>query len=127
MAIVLIIAIEIAIICSRTVSRSAPLNVILLGIFVVCEAYLVAYICHDYDPMLVAAALLITVAGFIGMTLYAFLTKNDLTIWYAWLFGISLAFLAFGLVFLFVYNKILYLIFCLIGVILGLIYVAFDT
>merc|ERR1712194_804877 len=100
---------------------------ILLCIFTFCFAYLLGFICYFYEPIAVVGAFLITCAGFAGMTLYAFLTKTDLTIWWAWLFGASLAFFVFGIVFFFVYNEILWCIYCLLGVLLGLIYVAFDT
>ena len=72
-------------------------------------------------------ALLLTVAGFSAMTLYAFLTPTDITIWGSVLFGVSIAFLLFAIVVIFIYNKVVHMIFCLVGVILGLIYVAYDT
>ena len=126
-AIILIIVIEISIFCFRSISRSYPLNIILLIIFTICFAYLAGFLSYFYEPMAVYSAFLLTLAGFIGMTIYAFVTKTDLTLWWAWLFGISLAFLAFGLIFFFIYNHIVYLVFCLIGVILGMLYVAYDT
>ena len=123
----MILVIEILIFCVTSIARSSPANIILLAVFTLCFAYLIGFICYFYEPIAVVAALLLTFAGFVGMTIYAFVTKTDLTIWWAWLFGISLAFIVLGLVFLFVYNQIAYLIYCMIGVILGLIYVAFDT
>lgn len=126
-AFVLIITIEISIFCFKSVARSSPVNVILLVIFTACFAYILGFLCYFYEPMAIYAAFLLTLAGFVGMTIYAFVTNTDLTIWWAWLFGIGLAFFAFGLIFFFVYNRILYLIYCLIGVILGMIYVAYDT
>ena len=125
-AIIIIITIEIVIFCTP-VGRKAPANFILLIIFTICLAYLIGLICYFQEPLMVYCALLITTAGFVGMTIYAMVTDTDYTIYWALLFGVSFAFFIFGIILLFVYNKIAYLIFALIGVILGLVYVAFDT
>ena len=61
------------------------------------------------------------------MTIYAFVTPYDITIWGSVLFGVSIAFLVLVIVGIIVRCKILTLIICFIGVTLGLIYVAYDT
>ena len=101
---VIIITIEIMVFCCHSISRSSPLNIILLCIFTLCFAYLIGFICYFFDPIAVVAAFLLTLAGFAGMTIYAFVTKTDLTVWWAVLFGVSLAFFVLGLVFFFIYN-----------------------
>jgi len=126
-AIVLVLVIEIAIFCCTSVSRSWPLNVILLVIFTVCFAYLVGFICALADPMEVFLALVLASAGFGAMTLWAYVTDFDLTVWWAVLFGASIALLVFGIVLIFVDCRPAVILFCLLGVILGLVYVAYDT
>ena len=61
------------------------------------------------------------------MTIYAFVTPYDITIWGSVLFGVSIAILVLVIVGIIVRCKILTLIICFIGVTLGLIYVAYDT
>ena len=126
-AIVLIITIEIMLFCCISVSRSSPLNVILLIVFVIAFAYLIGFVCYFYTPELILIALVITIAGFLGMTIYAFVTPYDITIWGSVLFGVSIAFLVLVIVGIIVRCKVLTLIICFIGVTLGLIYVAYDT
>ena len=113
--------------CFISISRSYPTNVVLLVIFTFCFAYLIAFICGVEDPSLVFMALTITALAFLGMTMYAYITPYDITVWASVLFGFSVAFLLFVIIVLLAKVKILNLIFCLIGVTLGLIYVAFDT
>jgi FtsH-binding integral membrane protein len=72
-------------------------------------------------------AFAIAVAGFVGMTIYAFCAKTDLTVWWALIFGLSLAFLVACIIALFVRNKIFHIVLCFVGVGLGLFYVAYDT
>ena len=128
LAFIVILVIEILLFCFISISRSYPTNVILLVIFTFCFAYLIAFICGIEDPKLVFFALGITAMAFLGMTMYAYITPYDITIWWSVIFGFSLAFLVFGIILLFVkVSKIVVLIFCLLGVLLGLIYVAYDT
>ena len=61
------------------------------------------------------------------MTFFALVTPWDLTVWWAVLFGMSIALLVMGLVLIFVDCEALYIVYCFFGVILGLLYVAFDT
>ena len=127
LAIVIILVIEILLFCFIQISRSYPTNVILLVIFTFCFAYLIAFICGVEDPTLVFMALAITAMAFLGMSIYAYITPYDITVWGSVLFGFSIAFLIFGIIVIFAKVKILTLIFCLIGVFLGLVYVAYDT
>eukprot|EP00355_Strombidium_rassoulzadegani_P002229 CAMPEP_0168610732 /NCGR_PEP_ID=MMETSP0449_2-20121227/1951_1 /TAXON_ID=1082188 /ORGANISM="Strombidium rassoulzadegani, Strain ras09" /LENGTH=111 /DNA_ID=CAMNT_0008651071 /DNA_START=323 /DNA_END=654 /DNA_ORIENTATION=+ len=100
---------------------------ILLVIFVASFAYLVGFICCLYDPLLVLLALLVTFAGFMAMTVFAYTTNFDLTKYWAVLFGASIVLLVMGLICLFVECSPLFIVLCVLGVTLGLVYVAYDT
>ena len=61
------------------ISKSAPTNYIVMGVFTLCESYLVAFICSMYTPDSVLLAAAATCAATIGLTYYAMTTKEDMT------------------------------------------------
>ena len=61
--------------CCEGVARSFPLNMILLAIFTVMEAFLVGAISSTYDTDSIFLAVVITAIIVIGLTLFAFQTK----------------------------------------------------
>lgn len=65
--------------CCENLRRSSPINVILLGAFTVCESVMVGFISSTYQPKIVLMAVAITAAITIGLTLFAFQTKYDIT------------------------------------------------
>ena len=64
-----------------------PVNLYLLSLFTVCEAYTVGVVCAVYQQqgygMIVLQALLLTAAIFISLTSYVFVTKKD----FSWMGG----------------------------------------
>ena len=68
-----------AIACCIKVARKVPLNYILLGIFTLCWAYMVTYICAFYEQATVLQASISTAAITITLTAYAMFTKTDFT------------------------------------------------
>lgn len=81
---------------------SYPLNLQLLAGFTVCEALLVGSICARYAAsglsLLVLEALVITLAIFGGITLYAFTSKRDFSFMGGALYAALLAFIACGFI-----------------------------
>lgn len=69
-----------ALICCRSLSRTVPINYILLGIFTLCESYMVAFIAAHYAPHVVVAAAFSTAGVTAAISVYAWTTKNDYTI-----------------------------------------------
>lgn len=59
-------------------ARAHPTNLILLGLFTVCEAYMVGGITARYDPKTVAMAALATALVTISLTIYAMRTKTEI-------------------------------------------------
>jgi FtsH-binding integral membrane protein len=121
------IILMIALTCFRQLSRKVPTNYILLGLFTMCEGYLVSFICSTTKPELVLMAALMTCAITIALTIYACTTKSDFTVLNSLLFTCSCIMLLFGIFLLFTHNKILYIIYSCFGVLLYSIYLVYDT
>ena len=107
--------------------RTVPANYIGLLVFTIAESYLVSAVVSDYNANAVYAAALMTAAVTIGVTIYAFTTKTDFTIYGGALFVISFALLGFGLVAIITQNRMLYNFYNLIGVIFYGFYLIYDT
>ncbi len=78
--------------CFHSIARAVPVNYILLTVFTVCEAYLVAGICVFYTANSVIAAAGMTAGLTIVLTMYAFWTKRDFTV-----FGGAICIVSFAL------------------------------
>ena len=76
---IIYLVIAITLICFTQVSRTSPINWILLLILTLALTYTVGFITAFYSPELVGLALLLTLAGFVGMTLWAMMMPYDLT------------------------------------------------
>ena len=132
----LIVAIVIAITCEIMIfccghcccyTAKPPLNYILLTIFLICECYIIGFICAWSDPQNVFFALVLASAGFIGMTIFAFVCPYDVTVWWGVLLGLSLILLVMTIILLFVQDKVLLIVVASLGTLLALIYVTYDT
>lgn len=113
--------------CFKSLSRNVPTNYILLGIFTFCEAYIVSFICGQYNGRFVFMAGLMTITVVTGLTIYACTTEKDFTVYYAVLLVISLVFMVFGFLFIFTNSKTLHLIYAAFGVLLFSFYLIVDT
>lgn len=60
--------------------RKVPINYAILSVFTISISYLVSLICCRYPPQIVFIAAFLTCAMVICLTVYAFTTKNDLTL-----------------------------------------------
>ena len=76
----LAIGIECTLLCCRNVARKTPMNYILLFIFTICEAFLFSVICARYPAANVLTAAGMTAAVVVSLTIYAFRTSTDFTI-----------------------------------------------
>jgi FtsH-binding integral membrane protein len=121
------IAIMFVICCFREVGRKVPTNYILLFVFTGCEAYVVSYICGVTNPRLVIMAAAMTCGITIALTLYAFTTKSDFTIYGSLLFVLGCIFLLFSIFAYFTQNKIFHIILSCVGVLLFSFYLIYDT
>lgn len=117
----------IVMICFRGVSRSVPINYILLGIFTLLESYIVGFICSFSNPKYVFMAACMTFIITAFLTLYAIMTKTDITKKGAILFILSGALLSFVIFNFFFRIKILHVIICCFGIIIVGFYIVYDT
>ena len=108
-------------------SRWVPINYFLLLIITIGESYMLSMICTKYTPESVFMVFLLTCAGFVGMTFYAFFTKHDISIFYSVASGASMLMFTFSIILFFTHVPVLVLIYSVLGVLFGLVYVAIDT
>mmetsp|Transcript_15618 Transcript_15618/g.11362 ORF Transcript_15618/g.11362 Transcript_15618/m.11362 type:complete len:177 (-) Transcript_15618:38-568(-) len=121
------LVIEIVLICNREVARKVPTNYILLFLFTVCEAWVIASIAAYYSPEDVYEALLITAAVVILLTVFALLTKKDYTVKRGVIFVVAIGLLIAGIMALFFRNTFWdFVIYALIVILVG-IYLVIDT
>ena len=68
-----------ALVCCN-LHRKVPVNYFLLFIFTACVSFIVGSVVVRYNPLVVFEAVVLTAAVVIGITIYAFTTKNDFTV-----------------------------------------------
>ncbi|KIW17266.1 hypothetical protein PV08_04457 [Exophiala spinifera] len=76
--------------------KSYPQNLIFLTGFTALEAYSISVITSFYESRIVLQALVITMAIFVALTLFACQTKYDFTSWIPYLFGALWILVIFG-------------------------------
>lgn len=111
-------------------SKVVPINFILLSIFTFCVSWIVGTVCVRTDPKLVLMAAVLTMAMFLGLTLYACTTKTDFTNSYCGLhiLVIHLSLIVFMIPMYFIFHdRTMHLIFAYIGVALFSFYIIYDT
>jgi FtsH-binding integral membrane protein len=76
--------------------KSYPTNMIFLAAFTGMEAYSISVVTSFYESRIVIEALVITLAIFVALTLFACQTKYDFTSWMPYLFGALWLVIIFG-------------------------------
>ncbi|KIZ07493.1 hypothetical protein MNEG_0461 [Monoraphidium neglectum] len=117
--------------CVEKARRQFPLNVILLGLFTLAEAWLVGMITSFHDIDAVLLAFLVTCAAVAGLTIFAINTKIDATKWGSMLGVLTIVLLVLVLAGLFFpfrsgSNKILYLAISGLAALLFSAYLIYD-
>lgn len=95
------IVLSIAIICYKELARSVPTNYILLGLYTICMAFMVAFITAFTKASIVFMAASMTLGIVIALTIYAFTTKTDFTLMGGTFFVLIMLLLLFGIFALF--------------------------
>ncbi|CAF2562956.1 unnamed protein product [Rotaria sp. Silwood2] len=114
-------------VCSKNAGRKFPLNLILLAIVTLSMGYMMGMISAYYKIESVLIAFGITVFVCFGVTLFSFQTKYDFTSCFGILFVVSLALLAFGIVCIFTYSRMMHTIYAGLGAVAFSIFLAVDT
>jgi len=126
-ALVVVFAALIAMICCENVRRTAPTNFIMLTIFTLAETYLVGASTMRFAPQDVLLAVGVTCAVVIGLTIFAFQTRWDFTMLGGVLFVAVILLFLFGLLAMFMPGRTMTLVYSSCGAILFSIYLIYDT
>jgi FtsH-binding integral membrane protein len=127
-ALIISFVIQIALICCRSVSRSVPLNFILLGIFTITEAFTFAYITTFYDAVSCIIAAGLTAGVTVVLTLYAIFTKTDFTVCGQMMWVITTVAIMLSLFTMFLsVNNVMHTLLAGVFVIIYGLYLIFDT
>ena len=76
---ILAIVIECMLLCCKANARKVPTNYVLLAVFTGCWAYILTWVCAQYDKTTVVTAALFTAVLTVTLSLYACFTKADFT------------------------------------------------
>jgi len=109
-----------------TLHRKVPINYILLGIFTLCEAWVVGSASIQYNWIVVVEAASLTAAVSVAISLYAITTKTDYTIYAPMIFIACFVFIIAG-IFAYNFGPTASLIFCVVGVLLFGFYLLIET
>eukprot|EP00357_Protocruzia_adherens_P013751 CAMPEP_0115017768 /NCGR_PEP_ID=MMETSP0216-20121206/28337_1 /TAXON_ID=223996 /ORGANISM="Protocruzia adherens, Strain Boccale" /LENGTH=236 /DNA_ID=CAMNT_0002388695 /DNA_START=44 /DNA_END=754 /DNA_ORIENTATION=- len=124
---VLAIVICFALSCCPQNGRIVPRNYILLGLFTLCESYMVGALCAMTDPTIVLTAAVLTVGVTVALTLYACFTKTDFTVLGGMTWILCMVMLMFGIMLFFMHSSLLNTIYCVLGVLLYGLFLIIDT
>lgn len=118
--------------CFPDLARQHPINEIMLITITVFEGVLIGFVSASYTWQSVILASGITVVIFLGLTAYAFMTTRDFTGFGPYLFGVLLTLCIFGFALstmsLFgVQVDGLAVVYDVVGVIVFVIYIIYDT
>ena len=107
--------------------RSVPANYILLALFTLFESYAVAGITARYDPNTVIAAGIATALVTTSLTIYAWVTKVKMEVFYAMAFVVCLAMIPLMIASMIMGNGTIYTMYCCLGVIFYSLFLIIDT
>lgn len=114
--------------CFTSVRKQAPLNLVLLGAFTLCEGYMLGVVSSLYQTTSVLQAIGITAFITVGLTVYTFTSKRDFSKWGMPLFVILMVFVLGGFLRLFLPSTpFLDTVWAVIGALLFSAYIVFDT
>ncbi|XP_055938848.1 protein lifeguard 1-like [Argiope bruennichi] len=127
MALAVFIAVYIGLACSGNMRRKYPTNIILLSIFTVAAAFLMGTISSFHKTNTVLIAVGICAAVCFAVTLFSFHTKFDFTTCGGILCILLLILVLFGIIAIFVRERVMTLIYAGLGAVVFMMYLAYDT
>jgi len=113
--------------CCPGVRRTFPMNFIFLGIFTVCEGFLLGVVACRYSTNTVLIATGICAVVVLSLTIFAFQTKIDFTMCGGFLFVAVIVLMCFGFAMIFWRNSVAYLVYSCLGALIFSMYIVFDT
>eukprot|EP00128_Syssomonas_multiformis_P012007 Colp12_sorted_trinity150504_noHs@28236 len=116
-----------AIACFGELRRRTPHNFILLSVFTLCEGYLLGVVSSYYEAWQVLAAAGICVVVTLALTIFAFQTKYDFTMMGGMLFVATIVLICFGIMNIFIRDRVVHLVYSALGALIFSLYIVFDT
>ncbi|KAJ6225390.1 hypothetical protein RDWZM_003935 [Blomia tropicalis] len=113
--------------CCENIRRTTPHNYVALMVFTFAESFLVGIISSMYKGNVVLMAVLITAVICFALTLFAFQTKIDFTMYNGLLFVLVIVLMLFGFVAMFWRAPLVQLIYASLGALLFSAYLVVDT
>jgi len=120
------IVIMFALFCFPKVARSVPTNYILLGVFCLCQSWMVSCVTVFEEPETVLIAASITAIMTIGLSMYAIFTKTDFTWYVALLWSLCFIMLQCAILSIFYYSRISQIMISALVVFIVSIYIIID-
>lgn len=117
----------IALSCCGNLRRRTPHNYIFLGIFTICEGFLLGTAAASFTQSEILIAVGVTVVVTLSLTLFAFQTKFDFTGCGMFVFVSLIVLLLFGILALIFQSQILNLVYSCLGALLFSFFLVFDT
>ncbi|KAH9490169.1 hypothetical protein Btru_051240 [Bulinus truncatus] len=127
LAFVMTFVIIIILACCPDFRRKTPINMILLMSFTICEGFLLGTVSGHYDKDEVLMAVGITAIVALALTIFAFQTKWDFTMFGGLLFVLVIVLICFGLLCAIIQSRYLSLVYASLGALLFSAYLVFDT
>ncbi|XP_026139171.1 protein lifeguard 1-like isoform X4 [Carassius auratus] len=115
------------ILCCGQFRRKHPWNLICLSILTLAMSYMVGVVSSFYDTDVVMMAIGITVLVCFTVIIFSLQTKFDFTSCYGVLFVCFIVMLFFGILCIFLYHRILDLIYASVGALVFTCFLAVDT
>ena len=126
-AMILTFVLLIALVCFESLRRQTPTNFILLGLFTLCESFLLGVISSQYDTKIVLVAITVTAIVAVSLTIFAFQTKIDFTIYSGLMFVVLICLIVFGIIAIIFPNDILTAVYGSLGALVFSAYLVIDT
>ena len=127
LAMVLTFVLLFTLVCFENLRRSSPINFILLITFTICESFLLGVISGQYDTKIVFIAIAITAVITISLTIFAFQTKIDFTVYSGILFVVLICLFIFGIIAMIFPSQIMMAVYGSLGALLFSAYLVVDT
>jgi len=113
--------------CCGEMRRQTPHNYIALMVFTIAESFLLGIISSLYEYQIVLTAVAITAVVCLALTVFAFQTKIDFTVFNGLLFVGVIILMLFGFVLMFWRSPIAHLVYAGLGALLFSAYLVVDT
>jgi FtsH-binding integral membrane protein len=126
MNLIIVFVVLIILACSRELARRVPTNYILLTIWTISFSYMIGVSTAMFTPITVIASAVMTAGIVVALTIYAFNTEKDFTVYGGLLYVILVLFVIVGFFSIF-FGFIFNLIYCALGVLLFSIFLIIDT